>query len=110
MVGRIDWKNISGLCVPARRETAPLPAPLERFWTKTGLGDLAEGGRPAYTGVAIGESKRKSRLKIVSAGVPSSCTLGKLIQTDPCYFGQILNESRMTFYESSCWSDRRTHS
>src|SRR5713101_1444979 len=48
----------------------PLPAPLETPWTKTGL-DLAERGRPAYTGVGIGESKRKSRLILLLTAAPS---------------------------------------
>jgi hypothetical protein len=59
---RIDGENsIFGRREPARRETGHF----RRRWEDRGAipaETLAEKGRPAYTGVGIGESKRKFRL------------------------------------------------
>ena len=55
-------KGISERCVPIRCETGSS----RRRWKHRGpipAETLAERGRPAYTGVGIGESKRKSWVK-----------------------------------------------
>ena len=61
-------RALPGVACPSDAKPAP-PAPLETPWNNTAK-TLAERARPAYTGVGIGRSKRKFRLKRMTRCAP----------------------------------------